>query len=73
MAGQHASLTAFAAEQGMTGSYITRLVRLAWLAPDITQAILHGSHPPEVTAIKLMQSGPLPIDWQQQRLLLGLA
>ena len=73
MTSQHASLKAFAAEEGMTGSYITRLVRLAWLAPDLTHAILHGRHPPEMTALKLMQSGPLPIDWQEQRVMLGFA
>lgn len=36
------SLTAVAAEKGISQSYATRLVRLAWLAPDIVEAILGG-------------------------------
>ena len=71
--GEHANIEAFAHQEQMTGSYIARLVRLAWLAPDITQAILTGRHPPALTAIRLMQSGPLPVDWQAQRVMLGFA
>ncbi|MCW3474913.1 recombinase family protein [Limobrevibacterium gyesilva] len=69
--GKHRSIAEFANQEQMTGSYISRLVRLAWLAPDITQAILSAQHPPALTAIKLMQSGPLPLDWQEQRAVLG--
>jgi len=69
--GTHASIAEFAAHEQMTGSYITRLLRLVWLAPDITQAILTGRHPPALSAIKLMQCGPLPADWAQQRRMLG--
>jgi len=69
--GTHTSIAEFAAHEQMTGSYIVRLLRLVWLAPDITQAILTGRHPPALSAIKLMQSGPLPSDWSQQRAVLG--
>lgn len=71
--GRHASIKEFAEQEQMTGSYVARLIRLAWLAPDITQAILTGDQPPTLTAIRLMQSGPLPIDWQEQRRMLGFA
>jgi len=69
--GTHASIAEFAAHEQMTGSYITRLLRLVWLAPDITQAILTGRQPPALSVIKLMQGGPLPTDWSQQRRMLG--
>jgi len=59
-----------AEEAGLSGSYFTRLLRLAWLAPDITQAILEGRHPPALTAIKLMGKA-LPPDWDGQRTALG--
>ena len=36
---------ALAKRQGVSPSYFTRLVRLSYLAPDITQAILDGSQP----------------------------
>ena len=71
--GKHESIAAFASQEQMTGSYIARLIRLAWLAPDITQAILMGRQPAALTAIKLMQSGPLPSDWNEQRAMLGFA
>jgi hypothetical protein len=36
-------------------SYFTRLVRLSYLAPDITQAILNGWQPPDLTPEKLLE------------------
>jgi site-specific DNA recombinase len=35
-------VTALACREGMTGSYLTRVLRLAFLSPTITQAILTG-------------------------------
>jgi hypothetical protein len=37
-------------------SYFTRLVRLSYLAPDITEAILDGRHPRDLTAALLQPS-----------------
>jgi DNA invertase Pin-like site-specific DNA recombinase len=65
------SLTAFAATQGISQSYATRLVRLAWLAPDIVEAILEGRQPKGVTATALMHDTRIPTDWQDQRRALG--
>jgi hypothetical protein len=65
------SLTAVAAERGISQSYATRLVRLAWLAPDIVEAILGGCQPANLTASRLMQDTRLPTDWQDQRRALG--
>jgi len=65
------SLTAFAAEQGISQSYATRLVRLASLAPDIVEAILEGCQPANLTASRLMQDTRIPTDWQDQRKALG--
>jgi hypothetical protein len=65
------SLTAVAAERGFSQSYATRLVRLAWLAPDIVDAILGGCQPANLTASRLMQDTRIPIDWQDQRRMLG--
>src|SRR5262245_38985839 len=41
---------ALAKRQGVSPSYFTRLVRLSYLAPDITEAILGGRQPPDLTA-----------------------
>ena len=53
--------------------YATRLVRLAFLAPDIVAAILAGKQPPGLTANKLMADTRLPLDWRDQRAALGFA
>jgi hypothetical protein len=58
------SLESIAAQEGMTGSYFTRVVRLAWLAPEITRAILNGRQPAGLTAANLLrESWRLPVEW----------
>jgi hypothetical protein len=54
-------------------SYFTRVVRLSYLAPDITQAILEGRQPRDLTAEKLLQHSRLPLGWHDQRTVLGFA
>ncbi|MGG5821269.1 recombinase family protein [Falsiroseomonas sp. HW251] len=65
------SLTAVAAEQGISQSYATRLVRLAWLAPDIVGAIFGGCQPANLTASRLMQDTRILTDWHDQRRVVG--
>jgi hypothetical protein len=64
------TLKEIAAEEGVVSSYVSRLVRLAFLAPDIVTAILSGRHPPQLTANRLMDDTRLPLDWRAQRELL---
>ena len=64
-------LDAVAHEVRITASYATRVVRLAFLAPDIVAAILAGKQPAGLTANKLMADTRLPLDWQEQRATLG--
>jgi site-specific DNA recombinase len=64
------TLREIAAEEGVVGSYASRLVRLAFLAPDIVTTILSGRHPPQLTAKQLMDDTRLPLDWRAQRELL---
>jgi site-specific DNA recombinase len=59
-----------AAEEGVSSSYVTRLLRLAFLAPDIVTAILNGRHPPQLTANRLMDDTRLPLGWTAQHELL---
>ena len=63
-------LKEIAAEEGISSSYVTRLLRLAFLAPNIVTAILNGRHPPQLTANRLMDDTRLPLDWTAQRELL---
>ena len=45
---------------------------LAFLAPDIVEAIAAGRQPPELTAHRLIRTVDLPIAWTAQKQLLGL-
>jgi site-specific DNA recombinase len=64
---------ALAERERVSRSYFTRLVRLSYLAPDITQAILDGRQPPDLTAEKLLEHSRLPLAWHDQRTVLGFA
>ena len=64
---------AVADREGVSRSYFTRLVRLSYLAPDITQAILDGRQPLDLTAQKLLEHSRLPLAWRDQRIVLGFA
>jgi site-specific DNA recombinase len=54
-------------------SYFSQLLRLAYLAPDITTAILDGNHPAGLTATQLIERADLPMSWREQRRTLGFA
>jgi site-specific DNA recombinase len=69
--GEGVSFAALAEREGVSRSYFTRLVRLSYLAPDITQAILDGRQPLDLTAEKLLEHSRLPLTWHDQRRVLG--
>jgi hypothetical protein len=61
-----------AREERVTPAYIYALLRLPWLAPDITTAIVNGRQPHQLSAKSLMRKASrLPADWAEQRTLLG--
>lgn len=60
-----------AAREGYEADYFARLVRLGYLAPDIISAIVEGKQPASLTRQKLARIGSLPIQWDEQRALLG--
>jgi hypothetical protein len=64
---------ALAKREGVSPSYFTRVVRLSYLAPDITQAILDGHQPRDLTAEKLLEHSRLPLTWHYQRTAIGFA
>jgi hypothetical protein len=71
--GQHGSIGALAAHAKCDPNEISRILPLAFLAPDVTRAILAGQHPPELTAHYLKRAGALPKAWADQRQLLGFS
>jgi site-specific DNA recombinase len=62
-----------AQHQKLNRSYYSRVLRLAYLAPDITAAILDGRQPSGLTTTMLVDNPNLPIGWPEQRKALGFA
>lgn len=60
-------------DEGVTASFVTRLVRINFLAPDIVASLLSGRHDPDLSARKLMADTRFPPDWTKQRHALGFA
>lgn len=67
------TLHSIASQEHVSAGYVSRLLRLPSLAPDIVTAIINGKNSPHLTAKKLMRLAlQLPVDWTEQRKLLGL-
>src|SRR5690554_3829328 len=64
--GQFTTIAELAEREGIAPSYMTRVLRLTLLAPDIVEAILDGTKGPGVTLAQVLE--PFPLDWRHQRL-----
>ena len=51
--------------------YVANLIPLAFLAPEIVASILSGTQPVELTTQELTKRVDRPLDWAEQRALLG--
>lgn len=71
VAGRASSLAAIAAREGSTDRYVSHLLPLAFLAPDIVEAISVGRHPVGLTVEALVRRIDLPLGWNEQKALLG--
>ena len=69
-AGRARSLQELAKRDGIARRYIRRLVGLAFLSPELVEAILQGRQPVELTATRLTELD-LPLDWREQHKLLA--
>ena len=54
---------------GLSDAHVRRLLRLAYLAPDIVEAIVEGRQP-RILTVKLLLKG-IPLDWADQRAAFG--
>jgi hypothetical protein len=57
---------------GVNPSYFARVLRLAFLAPAVTEAILQGCQPADLTANRLKLGGIIPASWSDQQRHFGL-
>ena len=72
LSGEVKSLTAIATREGLNYRFVGKLVRLAFLAPEIVEAIAEGRQPPEVSTELLTKRIRLPLDWRDQKRLLNI-
>jgi len=70
--GKARSLAAIAAREGLSVRYVGRLIRLAFLAPDIVESIVEGRQPETLTAEALTRRIELPLSWCSQRTALNV-
>lgn len=62
--GEFNTIAELAEREGIAPSYMTRVLRLTLLTPDIVEAILDGKHGPEVTLARVLE--PFPVEWMSQ-------
>ncbi len=67
------SVAKIAEREGVSDRYVRRLTRLAFLAPEIVEAIAAGDQPPELTAEALAERIDLPLFWTAQAKAVGIA
>ena len=54
-----------ATKLGLGTSYVCRVLSFASLAPDIVEAILNGTQPPDLSFAKMARN--IPLSWTEQR------
>ncbi len=69
--GQAPSIQAIATAKGITPRYVGRILRLAFLSPDIVEAIIEGYQPADLELERLMRG--VPIGWNEQQKALGFS
>ena len=68
--GEYASSAELAKAQKVNDSYLSRILRLTLIAPDLTEAILNGGQPGTLQLDDLLK--PLPAEWDRQRSVLNI-
>jgi len=63
--GRYASITELADALGVDRSYVSRIMRLTLLAPDIVDAISQGREPSGLSLERLVKG--MPVGWAEQR------
>ncbi|MCH7644862.1 MAG: recombinase family protein, partial [Myxococcales bacterium] len=71
VSGRVLSLVEIAKAEGITDRYVGRVLPLAFLAPDIISSVVTGTQPVQLTAEMLTKRTDLPLDWEDQKSLLG--
>lgn len=67
--GRYMSIRHMADDLGVVAPYMSRLIRLTFLAPDIIEAIVDGREPDGMSIERLRK--PMPLLWEEQRRVLA--
>jgi site-specific DNA recombinase len=70
VAGEVASVEALAARVKQERRHVGRTLSLAFLAPDLTKAILRGEQPAGLRLTHLLDAD-IPLSWREQRIMFG--
>ena len=70
VSGEVKSLTAIATREGLNYRFVGKIIKLAFLAPEIVEAVAEGRQPPELSTELLTKRILLPLDWDDQKRLL---
>jgi len=55
-----------AKEEGLTRPYVSRVMKLAFLAPELVEAILDGGQPADLTVDEITLGEAVPAQWEKQ-------
>jgi len=69
--GEYADTAEIAGKCDLSEAYVRRILRLAFLAPDMVESIAEGRQPLGLTLHRLL--GPVPLAWAEQRQRFGFA
>ena len=65
--GEAKSIRDLADQVGSNERYVSWVLRLKHLAPEMIEAILYGNQPPEWTLDTFIKARKFPCDWNEQR------
>jgi site-specific DNA recombinase len=71
VSGRAGSLVEIAKAEGVTDRYVGQLLPLAFPTLNVVSLVLAGTQPVHLTTEMLMKRTDLPLDWEEQRALLG--
>lgn len=62
--GDFSAIQEIAEAEHINPSYVSRVLRMTLLAPEMVEAIMEGGQPERLTMARAMQ--PFPVEWNRQ-------
>ena len=71
--GKTETIAEIAKREKIDNRYVSHIINLAFLSPNIIEEIIVGSQPVDISVQKLIKTIDMPINWQEQKQELGFA